>query len=121
MNVRVLALVALAAAAEVPSCSSDEEHCVQEGMDLAPEGIAACLKALPSKSRACTDYLKLMEGCVADPGRKQWAHPLHCRPATVQATHSGPTLSTVAHPRLLRGRTRLAQGWLSLPAPHEPT
>ena len=62
-----LALVFLGAlSAELPSCSADEEHCVQEGMDLSPEGIAACLKALPSRSDACSAYLELMEGCAAD-------------------------------------------------------
>ena len=62
----VLVFVAATRAAELPSCSADEENCVQEGMDLSPEGIAACLKALPSRSEACSAYLKLMDGCAAD-------------------------------------------------------
>ena len=62
----VVVFVAAARAAELPSCSADEENCVQEGMDLSPEGIAACLKALPSRSEACSAYLKLMDGCTAD-------------------------------------------------------
>ena len=53
--------------APLPSCEEDTNaHCVAEGADLSPEGIAACLHSLHSPSSRCTSYLALMEGCAAD-------------------------------------------------------
>ena len=57
-------------AAPLPSCSDDEGACVGEDMDLSPEGIMACLKALESRSEGCTAYLALLDGCAADLSRE---------------------------------------------------
>jgi len=65
----LLAGATTVAAQSLPSCETDtESHCLGEGSDMSPKGIAACLEALGADGRSdsCNDYLSLLSACKAD-------------------------------------------------------
>ena len=63
----LLALVAVHAAAALPSCDAETEaNCLGEEADMSPAGITSCLAKLADKSDSCTTYLALMDACKPD-------------------------------------------------------
>merc|ERR1719326_1004361 len=51
----------------LPNCENEtNDHCLGEGADFSPEGIKKCIAAVADKSKACVQYLDLMDKCAED-------------------------------------------------------
>jgi len=63
----LLLLLGLATAAKMPSCEDDTvASCLGDDADMSPEGIDKCLRALPTRSTSCEEYLKIVKECSED-------------------------------------------------------